>query len=445
MLVLFVALGALVPLAVWLRGGDLFGKRVWILVGLLPFVLPAAPQLDVAIVSWGLDWPGLVNGLEVTVLDGLMVALILGMPRGRGSAVFGLLVLAYIGALLLSVLQADQPVAAAFYIWQFCRAALLLVVVSRACADGIAREHLLTGMVLGLVLEALFVLWQRLALGVVQTSGTFFHQNTLGLVTHLVLFPQVALLLAGERSGRAGVATLAGILVVVLTTSRAALLYAGIGLVLIYAVSLLRHWTLRKSLVGLGGGLVLLAMLPAVILSFEKRFEANPLTEEEYDERAAFERSAAFILRDHPLGVGANHYVYMAKNFGYSDRAGVAPFEGSRNNIVHNVYWLTASETGYLGLVAFALMLAYPLVAALSVGWRTRGSPRGDLLIGLGIGLLMVYAHSSLEYVLISKEAQYVHAMVIGVILGMVAQEARRAAPAASAPIAGAPRPAVGA
>lgn len=443
-LALIACLGALLPFALWLRGGDLFGKRVWILFGLLPFLLPAAPQLDVAIISWGLDWPGLLNGLEITILDVLSLALFLGMARGPGHTAFGLLLTLYLVALLLSVAQADQPTAAWFYVWQFCRAALLLIVVARACSDEVARDYVLTGMVLGLMLQAAVVVWQRFGLGIVQTSGTFFHQNTLGLVTHFVLFPQVALLLAGQRGWQVVAAPLAGIVVVVLTTSRAALLYAGIGLVLIYAISALRHCTLRKGLVGAVGTLVLLAIAPVAIASFQKRFAENPLTEEEYDERAAFNRAAAFILQDHPLGVGANHYVYMAKNFGYSDRAGVAPVEGSRNNIVHNVYWLTASETGYPGLVAFLLVLTYPLAAALRVGWQTRGSPRGDLLIGLGIGLLMVYGHSTLEYVLISKEAQYLHAMIVGVTLGLVGQVAsdkslalqlhvRRAAPGAKA------------
>lgn len=432
-LVLIAALGALLPLAVWLRGGDVFGKRVWVLFGLLPFLLPAVPHLDVGILSWGADWPGLVNGLEVTIIDVLALAILFGQRRGRGGAVFLFFLALYLAAILSSVLQADEPVAASFYVWQFCRAALLLVVVARACADPVALANLLTGMVLGLVLQALVVIWQRFGLGIVQTSGTFFHQNTLGLVTHFVLFPQVALLLAGQRGWQVAATPLAGIVVVVLTTSRAALLFAGLGLVLIYAISALRHWTLRKSLIGIAGGLVLLAFAPIVVASFQKRFEANPLTEDEYDERAAFKRAAAFILHDNPFGVGVNHYVYVAKNFGYSDRAGVAPVEGSRNNIVHNVYWLTAAETGYFGLVAFLLMLAYPLVAALRVGWRTRGSPRGDLLIGLGVGLLIVYAHSTLEYVLVAKEAQYLHAMVIGITLGLVGQVARSAERGAAA------------
>ena len=425
--VLFVGAGAVLPLALWLRGGKGASKRFWILFGFLPFLLPSVPQLDIAIISWP-HWIGLLSGLEVTVVDVFTIAAFFSLPRARSPFPFGLPLLLYILAVCLSVLQADEPVAAIFYVWQVLRVSLLLLVVARICVEPDMPVYLLKGMALGLCLQVLVVVWQRFGLGIVQTAGTFAHQNTLGLVSHFVVFPHLALLLAGRRGWQVAVVPLAGAVVAVLTTSRAALLYACLGIVATYLLSSIRRWTLRKGLIGISAFLLAAALVPLVMASFEKRFELNPLIEHEYDERAAFNRTAALILGEHPFGVGVNHYVYVAKNFGYSERGGVAPVEGSRNNIVHNAYWLTAAETGYPGLAAFVLMLAYPLLVAFRVGWRNRGTRRGDLLIGLGVALLIVYAHSGVEYIVFTKEAQYLFVITVGMVLGLARQLAPRPA-----------------
>ena len=264
----------------------------------------------------------------------------------------------------------------------------------------------------------------------VQTPGTFAHQNTLGMVTHFVAFPFFALLLAGARSPWAALVPLAGAVVAVMTASRAALGFAVAGYAVVYLISLMRQRTFRKTLLGGAGVLTACVLAPVVFASFQTRFELAPLTEHEYDERAAFNRTAALILDDHPFGVGVNHYVYVAKNFGYSERGGVAPVEGSRNNIVHNVYWLTAAEAGYFGIAAYALMAAYTLFAAFTAGWRDRMSLRGDLLLGLGSALLIAYAHSTLEYILLTKEAQYLFAIAMGTVFGLADQVAPGRKPA---------------
>lgn len=439
---LFVAVGAAVPLSFWLRGRRYGADQFWILFGLLPFLLPATPQLDVALVSWWPNWIGLLSAAEISFIDIIAIGAYLSLPKRRlGLAVHGPALL-YLAAIAMSAAHAQQPVAAMFYVLQFCRMYLLIVVVANASQDEGILIKLLQGMAIGICLEAGLVVWQRFGLHIIQTTGTFYHQNTLGLVSHLVVFPHLALLMAGSRKIQTVAAPLAGAMVAVLTTSRAALLFAGLGFVFLYTVSAARRWTGRKAMIGAGCLVMAAALAPLVISSFERRFEANPLMEEEYDERAAFNRTAALILQDYPLGVGVNHYVQIAKHDGYSERGGVAPVEGSRNNIVHNVYWLTASETGYPGLLAFLLLLGTPMVIAFRDGWRARGAIKGDLLIGFGAALLTVYLHSTLEYILLIKESQYLFAITAGCVYGLSAQLAGARAPAAS-PAAALGRPAV--
>ena len=105
---------------------------------------------------------------------------------------------------------------------------------------------------------------------------------------------------------------------------------------------------------------------------------------------------------------------------GYEQKAGVDPH--ARGVMVHNVYLLVASETGWFGLITFVLLLLRPPIVAIMCGWRHRGDSRGDLLLGCGVGLLIVYIHSYFEWILLLSETQYIFAITIGLVAGLVQQ-----------------------
>ncbi len=185
-----------------------------------------------------------------------------------------------------------------------------------------------------------------------------------------------------------------------------------------YLTATFGKWTMRKTVVTAAGVVGALALAPIVIKSFVRRISLNPLQENLYDERDAFNRSALAILDQFPFGVGANHYVFVAKNYGYALRAGVYPDENNLGTLVHNAYLLVASQTGYLGITCFIVMLIYPLVVANVLGFRARNEIDGKLLIGLGVSLFAVYLHSLYEWVMVSIEIQYLMAITFGLIFG---------------------------
>ena len=259
-------------------------------------------------------------------------------------------------------------------------------------------------------------------LGEFQTVGTFGHQNGLGLVTHFVTFPFFALLLADKQiKWETVVVPIAGVIIALLTVSRATLGLAGLGYAIMYVLSALRKWTPRKGWIALGSVLALAALAPIAIAAFDARFAEYPVSGE-YDERAAFETAALSILSDHPLGIGANNYVVVANTGGYNERAKVLPSEGSLGAHVHNVYLLVAAETGYFGVIAFVLLLLQPLAVAFVQGWRRPGDVRGDVLLGLGVSLFIVYVHSFYEWVFVTYYLQYFFALDLGLIAGLAQQ-----------------------
>lgn len=416
---LAVALASIVPLASWLRRNPRHAPKLWTLVGFLPFAIGAF-HFYMAAISWPM-WPGYVKGIEVSILDLLAVALYFSLPRSRHPLPFRLSMALYFSAVLLSALQAPVPTAVLFYAWQLSRMFLLYAVVARACADHRVVPAILTGMVIGLCFEAFHAIWQRFALGMLQPGGTLGHQNYLGLMSHFVTFPWLAMLLAGERTWQATVGPLAGVIIAVLTVSRATIGLVAAGSVALFSLSALRRWTTRKSLFFMAGLTISCIVAPFVVSSFGERFNGRP-SAESYDERAAFEKAAGMMISDHPMGVGANYYVVAANVGGYNARAGVAWVIGSDSANVHNIYYLVTAETGYVGLIAFLATIFQPLIVAFRCGWRNRSDRRGDLLLGFGVSLLIVYIHSYFEWIAITFSAQYMLALSVGLVAGLATQ-----------------------
>ena len=133
--------------------------------------------------------------IEVSALDVLALAIYLSLSRGGEPLPFKVAMGFYLAAVLLSAIQATVPFAAIFYVWQLARVFLVYAVVTKACADERVAPSLLKGLAIGLCFEACVVIWDRFHLGVIQASGTFGHQNLLGMVSHFVLFPFFALLI----------------------------------------------------------------------------------------------------------------------------------------------------------------------------------------------------------------------------------------------------------
>jgi O-antigen ligase len=120
------------------------------------------------------------------------------------------------------------------------------------------------------------------------------------------------------------------------------------------------------------------------------------------------------------MGIGANNLVVFANIHGYYDGADV----GAKNSSTfpHNIYWVTAAETGYCGIVALVILLARPLLFAWSSGWRNRSDERGDLLLGFATSLLVVYVHSAYEWIFFTNAIQYLFALTLGMIAGLAEQ-----------------------
>lgn len=413
---------ALVPLLVArLRSTPGQAPIIWTIMGFLPFVIDKW-HLRVAPISWAM-WPGYVKGMEVSLLDAVALAVILSLPNIKIKSPMMIVLPLYILAVLLTMAYSQVPEAAFFYAWQLLRVLLLFAAVAKISQTERGPPALILGMVLGLSMQAGYAISQRFS-GATQSSGTFGHQNLLGMISHFVAFPALALLLADGKRRAPIFGVMAAAIVVILGASRATLGLAAAGFVALLVLSIMRKPTSRKSMIVGLGFVALVAVTPAALNSLQKRFEVAPLSTD-YDERAAFERAAHMAIADHPMGVGSNQYVVVANTQGYSDRAGVVWNAGSRSANVHNTYLLVWAESGFLGLAAFILLLFVPMLTAFRGAWQNRKDPRGDLMLGLGVSLAVVSVHCLYEWVFVNDSVQTLFAIDAGIIAGLSRQISR--------------------
>jgi O-antigen ligase len=406
------------PLSIRLRRNPHGRLRMFALTAFLPFVLSAV-HLYMAVNSW--VWVGYVKGAEVSLLDFIALSIYLSLPRPEGGLPFRWSMALYFAVTALSAIQAMFPVAALFYPLQLGRAFLVYVTVYRGvCADPRVPDAVLKGLAAGMFVAAAVAGWQRAELGVLQTPGTFASQNLLGVISQFVMFPFFAVMLGGRGGRLAPAVVAAGLVIAVLTASRGTIALDCLGLATVFALSALRQWTSRKAKVLLAGVAAMVVFAPFAASSLQQRFHGGPALglSEEDRERLLFKKAAAQMLSDHPMGVGANHFTIVANLEGYFARAGEM-WSAGRGSNVHNVYWLVAAETGYIGLVVFVALLGHPLIAAFRCSFRHRRDPRGDLLLGLGGALLVVYIHSFEEWIFVTFDVQYLFAIVIGLIAGL--------------------------
>ena len=395
-----------------------------VLIGLAPF-FQGTLHLSASAISWA-GWPGTVKGTEVTLLDAIAVAIIL-VTRPRRSPIMlkvglGMIVV----AVAISTLMASQMMPSLFYAWQLLRSVLVYVAVTRATA--MYREfpqRILIGLAIGMAYEVYLTLLQRLH-GAVQAGGSFGHQNQLGMITFFVVFPALALLLAGKRPRLALFVVIAELLIAFAGGSRAVIGLLGAGVVLTIAMSIWHRTTGRKATVAVAGALVMVAAAPVMMLAIDRRSEAA--LNSSLDEREAFEEAASLIIADHPLGVGANEYVITANLGGYSDRAGVPWNASERSAPVHSAYYLITAEMGWLGLAGFLTLLLSIIFTGLRALRKCEVSEASELLVGLVSAAIVTTIHFRYEWVPMLSHIHYLAAINSGMLVGTALTLKRRKA-----------------
>jgi len=384
----------------------------------LALVVWAAPPALGAVEWWGRA------GLRVGVLTALGAWALAALIAGRAAAPQRRVLLAllvYLGVVVLSAVLSPAPAPSRMAALDAAVAAAAFLVAGASFRGLAARRALTTGLlivaaVIGTVglLEALGHRWAP-AQDVARVSSLYFNSNHYSGYLALLLPLTVALALGDPRAtrrgrGRAGHAALrllllalALLLLVNLALSFSwGLLAAGAALVVLCLAWAWRRWGVGAALLGgVLAGLVTVGAVALLVATFP-RLGGGDFTARGTDfmqrwvepsarVRVGIARATLGIVADHPwLGSGPGTFVYaFPQHRPPQVGEGIDHTLHKFVNYAHNDYLQVASETGLIGLAAFAL---FWLLALLVPPARGRWGPDG-LEAGLLAGLAALLLH----------------------------------------------------
>lgn len=416
------ALFALFPaLTALLRSKPQLLKPACFAIGVGIFVL--VPSAWASPIPWP-GWPGPVQGLEINIMDPIALALILSTRPVRIPSYVTASFAIFCIALVISTFFAYQWEPALFYVFQLFRSALLFVAITRVCVTvPEAPFALLSGLGLGLICEAAFAIYQYHA-GDPRPGGNLGHSNFLGLASDFVAFPAMALLLGTRRFVWPGIILLADFAIAIIGGSRATLGLFAAGLFLVLILSLRHRMNARKMAFAGAGALMLVAAVP--IVSFLGNHRTEKSIESSDREREAMKDAAGMMIADHPFGVGANQYVLVANTAGYSQRAGIPWNFTSRSAPVHDVYYLIAAETGFIGLFGFLAILGSFVYLGLQILGRRTADQVHELIPGLLATMVIASIHISFEWVFMFFVIHYLFAVVAGILIAVATRTSKQ-------------------
>lgn len=394
-------------------------------------------SLDAAIISWPV-WPGTARGIIVSFIDVIAVALLLTRRAPAKAPPFLIVSALFIIPMVVATLFASIKMAAFFSIFQFAQILLLYIALSQELSRPGAISNLLKGLALGLMIQAGFVIQQKLT-GVVQATGTLIHQNILGLMVQLSAIPLLAAVLEGQKNKLIYGGIIAGCICIAGGGSRASIAFFALAVMLTLLLSVMRRPTPRKWKV-IGASIVLsMVFVPLAVGTLQDRFGTLEFGAED-ESRDAFERAAAAIAADHPLGVGPNNFVSVNNSEGYAVRAGIAWGGGLLDKPAHNAYILARAETGWAGQATLVLLIVVIGFAAYRAAFVERKSPNIGVSVGAAAGITTVALHSNYEFAWYLAEVQrlfFVNAALVAACLAISAETKRRDRSARRAAVAG--------
>ena len=345
------------------------------------------------------------RGFEFTAADLVSSALIIAMvarfprridwfPRNTW-----LLLLFFLYACLLAA-TAAEPLFTAFSLWKCLRIFCLYWCTVNCLRLGTHRRYVWLGYAGAASVIGVLAVYQKYLLGIYRVPGPFDHSNTIPLYANLIL-PVLLIWALCDRElplwkcVASIVLSLGLMFAVICTFSRLGIaLAAGCFLGAVLWANL-RSSSVRVRTATLALGLVALAGLVRVAGPIVNRIQTAPPTSEEA--RDEFNYAAQLMLRDHPFGVGLNNFSYvLTTHTEYREH-----FEAMKNEeqagVCHHIYWLTAAETGYLGLALYLALIIRFCWSALRGSWRNR-SIYGALLFGVFLGLGALQASGFFEW-----------------------------------------------
>lgn len=290
------------------------------------------------------------------------------------------------------------------------------------------KENLDT-VVLGVAIAAIYlgyvVLTDRYIHGIHRVKATFQHPNSLATYMAMSGTFMFSILLAERRWIRVGILSLGlglASLSVIMTISRGGLGALIIGLGLAFLLLGWRNISIKNGFLLFGGGIVGVLVLAAAADTLLNRFVGEQDAAGDLEYRMYYNNQAKLMAAEHFFGVGPGNF----SAFSWDEYAGRVDPDNPPGTPAHNIWFLTLGETGYPGLIIFALFwLRFFSMAAPLLLWRLSGLP---LSAATGGVLLCVVCHIQSMVQLSFRQTPIFFLMMIGIAIVAALRQTQAAA-----------------
>lgn len=408
--------------------------RRWLLIAIMASTAVAGMHTGLHFVNQE-GYRGLDHGFEVNLTDVLTLAACVGVLVSHGRQVrwfpygwFPLLLMFLVSA--IATWQADDQLLASFVLFKFVRVYLLYWLCANWFVVGGTVETFRRGLVVAMVIVLAMGFKQHYVNHLYAAIGPMAHQNQLCLFV-LQLLPIFLLWTARDQrrsiSIEMGVLALMIVALVIFTHSRAGTVLAGLEVLaaLVYANIRMPSARVRRASIAL---LTLFAVgalhaLPTMIERFQDAPEAS------LDGRIQFNIAAHQFAQQHAFGVGPNNFSHvLTRDWEAMGIEGdILLIEDSDQvGVCHNLYWLTAAEMGWPGLVALLIVLFTFFRLQWRGAWKTPPAT-ACISAGMMIGALALHAQDYLEPTFYTAPILYVFAVQNGFAAALLRQQTARA------------------
>ncbi|NOZ01470.1 MAG: O-antigen ligase family protein [Deltaproteobacteria bacterium] len=411
----------------------IYSERIkgWLLT-LMIFATTLADRGNINFMSME-TYRGPDRGFEITAIELIAMALGISLLVKKTRQIKWIpyntfFMLLYFLVALYSIRSAPEPLLSWFTVFKLIRSWLLYWTVVNCIRTGVPMRAVWRGLIAVAALMVFEGLQQKYLGGLYRVSATFDHSNTLAMYLNMLSALMLAFGLADRslnswRTAVTLVAALGLLLTTVMTFSRAGM---ALGFVCALGVLVFTNVRTRSKRVFVAtmfafAGLVFGGAMvgPSIV----DRFMEAPAASE--GAREEFNKAARLMLEDNPMGVGVNQFSHVL-DIHHKYRKHFKIMAGEKHaGVCHHVYWLTAAELGWPGIIAFALVLIRFAWRAFIYSWRTPGRD-GALQAALFLSMVATYASGFFEWVFRITPLFFTFLILAGISVGLSEVEKQR-------------------
>jgi hypothetical protein len=416
-------------------------RWVFSLMMVMPCFHPG--KLTLMVDSWAF-YRGHTKGFEANWLEVLGIGIIIASHKTKAKGAKwklftpgALLYNAWALMSLISVFAAPDKTFALMAGFKFSKVVIIYMAAAHFLRDEEDLLWSLRAVAGSLVFYALLCLKMRYLEGMFQIKGWFEHQNPMAMWCYMGGIPLLAVALHGQTKPKDFLIFMAGFggsaFCILLSVSRAGLGALAAGSVFVLLMAWLRGPNSRVVMVTVGGAIGAFVVSAFAMNSFHARLNEVAATAEtsEFDLRDILNMQSRAMLHDSPIGIGWNNFGIMnSRPRGDKYSQILEDWDESRgftiidenyheNPLTESLYWLMAAETGYPGIVFFALFALTTLWFAVRAMWFHRLSTFGAFAGGALIMLGICYLHGSVERILTQTKNVSFWLLMTGLLSGI--------------------------